>query len=113
MKTYVLALDLKDNPELISEYENYHKTVWPEIIHSICDSGIQECVIYRISNRLIMHLNTSDEFSFENKSTMDDANPKVLEWESLMWKYQQAIPGFPANEKWQLCKEIFRLSDNL
>jgi len=87
MKTYVLALDLKDNPELISEYENYHK--------------------------IIMHLNTSDEFSFENKSTMDDANPKVLEWESLMWKYQQAIPGFPANEKWQLCEEIFRLSDNL
>ena len=80
MKTYVLALDLKNDPNLISQYEEYHKHVWPEIIKSITDSGIQECVIYRISNRLIMHLTTTNEFSFENKSALDNTNSKVLEW---------------------------------
>lgn len=113
MKTYVLALDLKNDPNLISQYEEYHKHVWPEIIKSITDSGIQECVIYRISNRLIMQLTTTNEFSFENKSALDNTNSKVLEWETVMWNFQQAIPGFPPNEKWQLCEEIFRLSDNL
>ena len=110
MKTFVLALDLKNNPELISEYEEHHKKVWPEILKSIADSGILECSIYRISNRLIMHIITSDDFSFENKSKLDANNSKVQEWETLMWKYQQAIPGFPSNEKWQSCKEIFKLS---
>lgn len=48
--------------------------------------------IYRISNRLFMIMETEDDFSFEKKTAMDVANPKVKEWEELMWKYQQALP---------------------
>lgn len=29
MKRYVLALDLVDDPALITEYEQHHKAVWP------------------------------------------------------------------------------------
>ena len=35
MKRFCLALDLKNDPQLIAEYEAYHKNVWPEIIASI------------------------------------------------------------------------------
>ena len=31
MKRYCLTLDLKDDAELIAEYEAYHREVWPEI----------------------------------------------------------------------------------
>ncbi len=110
MKNFVLALDLKNDPTLIREYENHHQQVWPEILKSLTDAGILECVIYRISNRLIMHLITTDTFSFEKKRQLDNENLVVQKWEELMWKYQQAIPGFPVNEKWQLCSEIFRLA---
>ena len=41
MKRYYLALDLKDDPALISEYEKYHEKIWPEIEKSIKDSGIE------------------------------------------------------------------------
>ena len=41
MKTFAVALDLKDDPQLIAEYENYHQNVWPEMLESIKYSGIQ------------------------------------------------------------------------
>ena len=106
---YCLALDLKNNDNLIAEYEKYHQKVWPEIINSIKDSGIIRMEIYRVSNRLFMIMETDETFSFEKKNKMDNANPGVQEWESLMWKYQQALPGAKPGEKWLLMKKIFEL----
>jgi L-rhamnose mutarotase len=108
-KRYGLALDLKDDKNLIREYEEYHQKVWPEILKSIQDSGIGQMEIYRTGNRLFMIMETSDDFSFENKSAMDKANTKVQEWEELMWKYQQALPGSKPGEKWILMNKIFSL----
>jgi L-rhamnose mutarotase len=109
MKRYVLALDLKDDPELIAAYEEHHKKVWPEIIESIRDSGIFSMQIYRVGNRLFMTMETDDEFSFERKALSDQTNPKVETWESLMWKYQQPLPFAKPGEKWVLMHKIFEL----
>ena len=109
MKRYCLALDLKDDPALIKEYEDYHKAVWPEIKQSILESGIQSMSIYRAANRLFMLMDVSDDFSFEKKAQMDAAHPKVQEWEALMWKYQQALPTAAPGEKWVLMEKIFEL----
>jgi len=109
MKTYALALDLKDDPALIMEYEAYHKDIWPEIVDSIKDSGIRQMKIYRTGNRLFMLMTVSEDFSFEKKAAADNSNPKVMEWEDLMWKYQQALPGAAPGAKWILMEEIFSL----
>jgi len=110
MKRYCLTLDLKDDPALISEYEAYHKEIWPEIRDSITASGIVDMEIYRFSNRLYMIMEVNDEFSFEKKGAMDAGNEKVQEWETLMWKYQQALPGAKPGEKWMLMDKIFELN---
>lgn len=102
-------LDLINDPILIETYENYHQSVWPEILHSIRDSGIIEMEIYRWGNRLCMIMDTVEGFSFEAKAQSDAANPKVQEWERLMWKYQQELPLAEAGEKWQLMTKIFEL----
>ena len=109
LKRYCLALDLKNDPALIEEYENYHKNVWPEIIKSIKDSGIEVLNIYRTGNRMFMIIEANDDFSFEKKATMDAANPKVQEWEELMWKFQQALPWAKSGGKWVLMDKIFEL----
>lgn len=106
---YCLALDLTDNEKLIAEYEARHKKVWPEIIDSIKDSGITGLEIYRVFNRLFMIMETTEDFSFEKKNAMDAANPKVQEWEALMWSYQQALPQAKPGEKWMLMNKIFEL----
>jgi L-rhamnose mutarotase len=109
MKRYCFALDLIDDPALISEYEKYHEQVWPEILESITSSGIRDMQIYRFQNRLFMIMDTKDGFSFEAKDEADRINPKVQEWEQLMWKYQQALPGSKPGEKWLPAKLVFQL----
>ena len=108
-KRYALALDLVDDPILIAEYEQYHQAVWPEIKESIRTAGIDNMEIYRFANRLFMIMEVNESFSFEKKGEMDAANAKVQEWEQLMWKYQQAIPGAKPGEKWVIMDKIFEL----
>jgi L-rhamnose mutarotase len=107
MKRFCLALDLKDDASLIAEYEKYHEQVWPEVLKSIKDSGIQQMQIYRVNNRLFMVLETNDDFTLERKAKMDAENIKVQEWEQLMWKYQDALPGTKPGQKWKLAKKVF------
>lgn len=109
MKQYMFALDLVYDPKLISEYEQYHSAVWPEIEKSILDAGVTNMQIFRFENRLFMIMEVDNSFSFEKKANMDANNPKVQEWEQLMWKYQSAIPGAKENEKWVLMNKIFEL----
>lgn len=109
MARYCLALDLVDDEKLIAEYEAYHQKVWPEIMESIKSAGIDKMEIYRFSNRLFMIMEVTDSFTFEKKRAADAGDAKVQEWEQLMWKYQQAIPGAKKGEKWVLMERIFSL----
>jgi len=109
MKRYCYALDLKDDPTLIQEYEAYHRNVWPEILDSLREAGIVHAEIYRTGNRLFMILDTNDTFSPDRKALQDKLNPRVQAWETLMWKYQQALPASMPGEKWVEMKKIFGL----
>lgn len=109
MPRYCFALDLKDDEALISDYEAYHKNVWPEVLESIKESGITAMEIYRAGNRLFMIMETTDAFSFERKKEMDTANQKVQEWEKLMLQFQQQLPFAGAGEKWVIMKNVFSL----
>jgi L-rhamnose mutarotase len=65
--------------------------------------------IYRIGNRLFMIMEVSANFSFSEKAKADLANPKVVEWEKLMWNFQQPLPFAKPGEKWILMDKIFSL----
>jgi L-rhamnose mutarotase len=108
-KRYCLALDLKDDPTLIAEYKRYHQNVWPEIRESLREAGIEEMEIYLVEARLFMIIEVNDTFSLERKAALDRANPKVQEWENLMWKFQQPLPKTKPGEKWQPAECVFRL----
>jgi L-rhamnose mutarotase len=111
MTRHCFALDLVDDPALIAEYEHWHKSenAWPEIKKSILDAGITQMEIYRIGNRLFMIMETDDNYDADRKKNMDNSNPKVQEWESLMWKFQQPLPWAKEGEKWIKMDNIFKL----
>jgi len=111
MKRYSLTLDLKNDAELIQQYEEIHKEVWPEIISSIKESGIENMEIYRYETRLFMIMDVNDNFSFEKKNKLDKQNEKVQQWEKLMWRYQEPLPGSAEGEKWKLMNTIFKLKN--
>ena len=109
IRRYCLTLDLKDDPKLVAEYKRYHEKIWPEITRSIKDSGIEDMEIYLLGTRMFMIMEVNDSFSFEAKAAADAVNPKVREWEALMWKYQQALPLAKPGEKWLLMERVFKL----
>jgi L-rhamnose mutarotase len=109
MKRYCFAIDLVDDDQLINEYEEWHRNCWPEINQSIKDSGITDMEIYRTGNRLFMIMDADSSFSLQRKSEMDLSNPKVQEWETLMWKFQKPLPWAKEGEKWILMNKIYQL----
>ena len=108
-RRYCLTLDLKNDPQLISEYKRYHEKIWPQITRSIKDSGIEDMEIYLLGTRMFMIMEVDERFSFEAKSKADALNAKVQEWENLMWRFQQALPEAKPGEKWLLMDRIFKL----
>lgn len=108
-RRFCLTLDLKNDPKLIAEYRRYHEKIWPEITKSIKDSGIEDMEIYLLETRLFMIMEVNDSFSFDAKSEADRLNPKVREWEKLMWRFQQPLPQAKPGEKWLLMDKIFKL----
>jgi L-rhamnose mutarotase len=110
-RRFCLTLDLKNDPELIAEYKRYHEEIWPEITHSIKDSGIDDMEIYLLGTRMFMIMEVNESFSFEAKAAADRLNPKVQEWEKLMWTLQESLPQAKPGQKWLLMERVFKLED--
>ena len=110
MQRFILFLDLKNDSEMIREYEKYHESIPTEIQESILDSGIESMKMFRFEDRLCMEILANDEFTFAKKSEMDTNNPAVQVWENLMSNYQKTIPGTPDGTKWVLAHPIFSLT---
>lgn len=106
-QTFLLICDLKDDDEAIIAYEECHKTIHSEIIESIRVVGVLQMSIYRWRNRLSMILVGDENFTFEKKAALDNANPKVQEWETFLGQFQTNLPGTPPNWRWQLMKSVF------
>lgn len=109
MKKYCFTLDLINDPSLITDYKDHHKKVWPVIESSLKAVGINSLEIYLVENRLFMIMEVNEYFSFEKKKQMDLKNPKVQDWEQLMWTYQQALSSAREGEKWILLEKIYEL----
>lgn len=111
MKTYCFALDLQDDPGLIAEYRSYHQqeNVWPEVLECTRDSGNLSEDSYLAESRLFMILQTTDDFSLEDKIEAGRRNPVMQKWEALMWTYQRPLPHARPNDKWVPMEKIFEV----
>jgi L-rhamnose mutarotase len=110
-RIWALALDLKDDADLIAAYERWHQpgAVWPEVVDAIRRAGVRAMRIYRTGTRLFMILEAGADFSFERKAEIDAADPRVAAWEALMSSFQASIPGAPPGAKWVRMDQIFDL----
>ncbi len=107
MKAYAQALDLKDDPEIIEKYKEYHRNVWPEVLDSIKELGIERMHIYLVGRRMFMYMETRDDFDPETLMDYAEKNPKAHEWNEMMMKYQEKVPGAGADEWWASMDLVF------
>jgi L-rhamnose mutarotase len=110
MKHYGLALDLKNDEQLICEYEEYHQAVWPEVAAAIKHVGVLDMKIYRLGQRLFMHMTTEDDYDPKKAQDFLQNHEISQQWELLMDKYQQRIDGTPIDQKWAPMSCCFDLS---
>jgi L-rhamnose mutarotase len=110
---HCLALDLKDDPDLIARYRAWHAPGGPPaaVARAIRAAGIMDMEIYLTGNRLFMVMETGPDFSFEAKARTDAADPDIRAWEKLMWEFQQALPWAAPGEKWLRAERIFALDE--
>ena len=107
MKRYCQTLELRDDPEMIEQYCEVHRHVWPEIIEGQRQVGILDMQIFRRGRSLFMIMDTVDDFDFEKDNARLATLPRQAEWEAYVAKFQGADPNAPSTDKWQLMERIF------
>ena len=108
LRRYCLALDMVDDAALIAEYERWHAPggVWPEVIADLRDQGVVNMEIWRVANRLLMIVASTKDFP-----TQRTLPPRIDAWETMMAKFQQALPGSAPGEKWRSLTKVFDIAD--
>lgn len=111
VKRYCQTLDLKDNPELITEYKKRHSEAehWAIIREGIRQVGILEMEIYLIDNHLFMIVEAPLNFDWDSAMSKLSTLPRQAEWEEYMAIFQICQPGAGSAEKWKLMDRIFHL----
>ncbi len=114
MKRFALTVMLKDDPEIIRKYEEYHSDPWPEVLEGNYKIGVRRGFIYRYDRLLFMFLETVDDFDIERDGPKYMEDPKVRQWDEMMREFQEPVPGAPEEAKWVEMKEVFTWDpDNL
>jgi L-rhamnose mutarotase len=105
-------LDLKDDPDLIAAYRDWHRPGGPPaaVIAAIRAAGAQEMLIFQTGNRLCMVVDADESFGGAEKRASEQANADVIAWEARMDPFQRPLPWAKAGEKWVECEMIFALS---
>jgi L-rhamnose mutarotase len=105
----VLAVDLKDDSAAIATYVEHHQRVWPEVLRSLREAGIERMDILLLGRRLVMIVESRGDFrdAFESRVASD---PKVAQWETLMRSLQEPAPGRRDGEWWAEMRPVFQFN---
>jgi L-rhamnose mutarotase len=108
---HVLTLDLRDDPAAVAAYRQHHAEIWPEVVRSLEDAGVQHLEIHLLDRRLVMIVELKDGLELRQVFARHAVSaPKVAEWERLMKTLQQPAPGARPGEWWALMEQVYPLS---
>lgn len=107
---HVLTVDLRDDPETIETYVQYHQHAWPEVLESLRRAGVRAMDIYLLGRRLVMMVELEEGRDLRQTFGAHMAGgPRVAEWERLMKSLQQPAPGAAAGDWWSAMAPVFHL----
>lgn len=107
MKTYGLTLLLKNDRELIEDYKEYHRRVWPGVLARIREVGIIRMEIFLLGARMFMHVTAEDHFDPARDFARINEDPKSKEWDTLMRTLQERAPEAREGEWWAVMEHVF------
>jgi L-rhamnose mutarotase len=107
---YLLTANLVEDPEMQQEYRHYHEVQfdeWPEVAQGFCNANFQQLLVYENNRQLLLVISIPADKTLNelNPLTTKD-NPRMDEWNAMMGKYQEGIPGTGPDEVWVFLEEI-------
>ena len=112
MSRYVLTVNLKDDPAIIEAYRQHHRRVWPEVLNSLREVGVERMDIHLLGRQLVMAVELTNGLDVRRAFAEHRAsNPRVAEWERLMQSMQEPAPDATSGEWWAIMEPIFRFED--
>jgi hypothetical protein len=106
----LLTANLVADPKMQQEYLNYHKTQfekWPEVSNGFCNASFQQLLVFKDGRQLMLVISIPKGESLDKLNPLTSKNnPRVDEWNKLMSKYQEGIPGTKKGETWVFLKPI-------
>lgn len=109
MKRFAQTVMLKDDPEIIRQYEEYHANPWPEVVEGTLNCGVLRVFIYRLGRQLFMFMETVDDFDMARDMPKYMEDPRAQEWDALMSEFQEPVPGAPDGTTWVRMEEVYAL----
>lgn len=112
-KRYVQTLELRDDPEMIKEYLKWHSEEhhWKEIRDGIKEVGILEMEIYILGTKLVMIVDTPEDFNWQEAMDKLATLPRQAEWEAFVAQLQGCREDARSDEKWNMMERMFYLYD--
>lgn len=106
----LLTANLVANKKLQQEYLNYHATQfekWPDISKGFCNADFQQLLIFKNGRQLVLVISIPKGKTLDELNPKTTANnPKMIEWNKIMSKYQEGIEGTKPNETWVFLKNV-------
>jgi L-rhamnose mutarotase len=98
---------LKVKPDMLDEYRQHHRAVWPEMLDALSRTGWHNYSLFlRVDGTLFGYV--------ETPGTLDDARaamasePVNERWQAMMAPFFEGA-GLPADEMMQELEEVFHL----
>ena len=106
----ILTANLVKDIKMQKEYMDYHATQfqkWPEVAKGFCNANFQQLLGFRNERQLVLVISIPKGESLDklNPKTTEN-NPRVDEWNNLMKKYQEGIPGTKPGEVWVFLRKV-------
>jgi L-rhamnose mutarotase len=112
MTRYALTVNLKNDSSVVETYRRYHERVWPEVLQSLREAGVERMDIHLLGRQLVMFVELNDGLDWRRAFAAHMASsPRVAEWERLMTSLQEPSPDARPGEWWTVMEPIFHLDD--
>ena len=110
MNYFGLTAHLKDAPQAVAAYKEYHKNLWPEVAASLHRVGLKRSRIFLHGRQLFMYMEVADDFDASTYLARYLEEPKAVEWERLMSSYLETPPNAAPGQLWTRMEPIFELN---
>jgi L-rhamnose mutarotase len=109
MRRYCFLLQVR--PELLTEYQDRHRAVWPEMLQALRQSGWRNYSIFaRPDGLLVGYVEAEDLAAAQQAMAATEVNER---WQREMRRYFVGLEGRGPDDAFVLLEEIFNLEDQL